>query len=242
MRIDIVTIFPGNFDGPFSEGTVRIAQEKGLLEIEVVDLRRFAVDRHKTVDDKPYGGGAGMVMKPGPIFQAVRELGREKTKTVLLSPQVRIFNQSIANRLAAEEHMVLICGKYKGVDERVTHIIDDEISIGDYVLSGGELGAMVIVDAVVRLIPGVIGDFESAISDSFYGQILDAPYYTRPSEFEGLKVPEALLSGNHQEIKKWRKREALRRTLLRRSDLLEKADLDEEAECVLKELKWKKKK
>lgn len=240
MRIDIVTIFPGIFDGPFSEGIARIAQEKGLLEIQVVDLRQFTTDKHKTVDDKPYGGGAGMVMKPEPVFRAVSELKGAKTRTLLLSPQGKLFSQPIANELAGEEHVILICGKYRGVDERTTHVIDDELSIGDYVLSGGEFAALVIVDAVTRIIPGVIGDFESAILDSFYSQILDAPYYTRPREFERLKVPQILLSGDHEEVRKWRKREALKRTLLRRPDLLEKANLDEEAERILKELKWKK--
>lgn len=242
MRIDIVTIFPGMFGGPFSEGMVRIAQAKGLLEIQVVDLREFAVDKYKTVDDKPFGGGSGMVMKPEPIFQAVRKLKKENTKTLLLSPQGELFDQSAAKKLAGEEHIILICGRYKGTDERITDLIDDEISIGDYVLSGGELAAMIIVEAITRLIPGVIGDFESAIYDSFYSQILDAPYYTRPREFEGMNVPTVLLSGDHEAIRKWRKKEALRRTLLRRPDLLEKANLDEEAKIILKELKWKKEK
>lgn len=242
MRIDIITIFPKIFDGPFSEGIIRIAQEKGLVKIQVVDLRDFAVDKYGTVDDKPYGGGAGMVMKPEPIFQAVESLKGKKTRTVLLTPQGELFDQSIANRLAGMEHLILICGRYKGVDERITHIVDDEVSIGDYVLSGGEFAALVIIDAVTRLIPGVIGDFESAVYDSFYSQILDAPYYTRPREFQGLKVPEILFSGDHESIRKWRKREALKRTLLRRPDLLEKASLDEEAEDILRELKWQKKK
>jgi tRNA (guanine37-N1)-methyltransferase len=240
MRIDIVTIFPEVFHGPFSEGVVRIAQEKGLLEIQVVDLRQFTTDKHKTVDDKPYGGGPGMVMKVEPIFRAVAELKNKRARAYLLSPQGRLFDQSAAKNLVEEEHVILICGKYKGVDERVTQLVDDEISIGDYVLSGGELGAMVVADAVARLIPGVIGDFESAIFDSFHGQILDAPYYTRPSDFEGWHVPETLLSGDHDEIRRWRKREALRRTLLRRPDLLEEADLDRESEEILRELKCKR--
>jgi len=240
MRIDIITIFPAIFDGFFSEGVVKIGKEKGLLELRAVDLREFTTDAHRTVDDKPYGGGAGMVMKPEPLFRAISELRTKKTRTLLLSPQGRLFSQSIAKQLADEEHIVLVCGKYKGVDERTAHVIDDEVSIGDYVLSGGEIAAMVIVDAVTRLIPGVISDFESAASDSFYNQVLDAPYYTRPREFEGLEVPQVLVSGDHEEIRKWRKKEALRRTFLRRPDLLEKANLDEEAKSILKELKWKK--
>ena len=240
MRIEIVTIFPEVFRSPFSEGVVKIAQEKGLLDVEVVDLREFATDKHRTVDDKPYGGGAGMVMKVEPIYRAVNELKNERARTYLLSPQGTLFNQSSAKSLVEEEHLILICGKYKGVDERVTRFIDDEISIGDYVLSGGELGAMVIVDALARLIPGVIGDFESALFDSFYGQLLAAPCYTRPSDFGGWEVPETLLSGDHDEIRKWRKKEALKRTLLRRPDLLEEADLDRESEDILRELKWER--
>ncbi|KPJ50136.1 tRNA (guanine-N1)-methyltransferase [candidate division TA06 bacterium DG_26] len=241
LEIDIVTIFPKIFDSPFSEGIIRIAQEKGLLKIRAVDLREFAKDSHGTVDDKPYGGGPGMVMKPKPLFDAIRELKNGAAKTFLLSPQGMPFDQSLANRLAHEQHLILICGRYKGVDERTSKVVDGEISIGDYILSGGEFAALVIIDAVTRLIPGVIGDFDSAAGDSFYNRILDAPYYTRPGDLEGLKVPEVLLSGDHEEIRKWRKKEALKRTLLRRPDLLEKADLDEEAMSILRELRWKKK-
>ncbi len=237
-----MTIFPDVFQEAFSEGTIRIAQEKGAAEIKIVDLRDFTTDRHRTVDDKPYGGFPGMVMKPEPVFEAVKQLRSSGTRVVLLTPQGRLFDQATANRLAGTEHVVLVCGRYKGVDERVSRVVDEELSIGDYVLSGGEFAAMVIVDAVTRLIPGVIGDFESARGDSFHSQILDAPYYTRPREYENLRVPDTLISGDHEEIRRWKKREALRRTLQRRPDLLEKADLDEEAEKILKELRCQKEK
>jgi tRNA (guanine37-N1)-methyltransferase len=242
MRIDIVTIFPDAFSEAFSQGTIRIARENGAVDIKMIDLRDFTTDRHRTVDDKPYGGFPGMVMKPEPVFEAVKQLRSSNTRVVLLTPQGHLFDQDTANRLAEYEHIVLVCGRYKGVDERVTQVVDEELSIGDYVLSGGEFAAMVVVDAVTRLIPGVIGDFESAKGDSFHSQILDAPYYTRPREYEELRVPDTLISGDHEEIRRWQKREALRRTLQRRPDLLDKAELDEEAESILKELRCQKEK
>ncbi len=235
MRIDIVSIFPEIFEPPFSRGVVRVAREKGVVEIVPCNLRDFA--KNSVVDDSPYGGGPGMILKSEPIFEAVEKLRRKESRLILLTPQGSLFNQNLAKELAAEKHLILICGRYKGVDERVSNIVTDEISIGDYILSGGEFVAMVIVDAVVRLLPGVLGDFSSATDDSFYGVILDAPYYTRPDTFKEHSVPGVLTSGNHRLIRKWRRKEALRRTFLRRPELLEKANLTEEDKKMLEEIK-----
>jgi len=229
MRVDILTIFPKMFRGPFEESLIKKAQEKGLVEIKIHDLRKWAKDRHKTVDDKPYGGGAGMVMMIEPIYKALQELKEKKGKSrvVLLTPQGQLFNQKAAERLAKLDQLILLCGHYEGVDERVReHLVEEEISIGDYVLTGGELAAMVVVDAVVRLVPGVVGKEESLKNESFSlttagGKLLlDYPQYTRPAEFKGWKVPEVLLSGDHQRIAEWRRRKALEKTKKRRPDLL----------------------
>ena len=242
MRFDIFTLFPEMFVGPFQESIIKRAQEAGLVEIVIHNIRDYATDKHRTTDDTPYGGGGGMIMKPEPIFRAVEtvlgdDLGR--TPIILLTPQGRRFTQEVARELAQHERIALICGHYEGVDERVAeHLATDELSIGDYVLTGGELPAMVIVDAVVRLLPGALGDPEAAQADSFAMGLLEHPHYTRPYDFRGWKVPEVLLSGHHGEIARWRRRESLRRTLERRPDLLEHAELTAEDVEFLRELGW----
>jgi tRNA (guanine37-N1)-methyltransferase len=213
MLIDVLTIFKEMFDGPLSCGNIRIAKEKGLVDIRTWDIRDFSNDKHRRVDDYPYGGGPGMVMKVEPIFRAVKACSDETAKVILLSPQGRLFTQALARELSEEKHLIFICGRYKGIDERVReHVVDEEISIGDYVLSGGELAAMVIIDSIVRLIPGVPRNRESVLTDSFEEDALDTPYYTRPPDFEGMKVPEVLLSGNHALIQEWRKKKQEERT------------------------------
>ncbi len=232
MRIDILTIFPGMFRGPFDESIVKRAVEKGLVEIHIHDIRGWATDRHHSVDDYPYGGGPGMVMTPEPLFAAVEAVlaqTPERGPVVLLTPQGRLFRQEVAVELAHEARLVLVCGHYEGVDARVhEHLATDEVSIGDYVLSGGELPAMVVADAVVRELPGALGSPDASVEESFAGGLLEYPQYTRPAEFRGRTVPEVLLSGNHREIARWRRRESLLRTARRRPDLLAQADLTEE--------------
>jgi tRNA (guanine37-N1)-methyltransferase len=241
MKFDIVTIFPRMVEAGLAEGIVSRGIERGLLDVRVHDLRAHTTDRHRTVDDVPYGGGPGMVMKPEPLFKAVRAVRQERGDpgaVVLLSPQGRLFTQAEAERLSGLTHLVLLCGRYEGMDERVRELVaTEELSIGDYVLSGGELPALVIVDAVSRLVPGVVGDSQSVEGDSFTRGLLDYPHYTRPAEFEGRPVPDVLLSGHHAEVRRWRKREALRRTLTRRPDLLADARLDEEEREMLKTLR-----
>jgi tRNA (guanine37-N1)-methyltransferase len=237
-RFDILTLFPEIVLPPLGESIVGRAQEKGLLQIRVVNFRNYAKDRHHIVDDFPFGGGPGMVLKPEPIFAAVRDCLEDPSggRVILMSPAGRRFDQEVAKALASEEHLVFICGRYKGVDERVREaLVSDEISIGDYVLSGGELPALVVIEAVARLIPGVLGDEDSARGDSFYEGILDHPHYTRPSVFEGREVPPVLISGHHEQIRRWRRKEALRRTRRRRPDLLCKG-LTEEDEALLWEV------
>ncbi len=238
MKIDILTLFPEMFKGPFDVSIIKRAREKGLLDISVTNIRDFAHDKHRIVDDYPFGGGAGMVMKPEPVFAAVEFVrsrsGQESAKVVLLCPQGRVFNQEMAKDLSKEPHLILICGHYEGIDERVREkLIDEEISIGDFVLTGGELPAMVIVDAVARLIPGVLGEEESYANDSFYEGLLEYPQYTRPREFAGMKVPDILLSGDHEKIRQWRRKMSLQRTLERRPDLLKIDDLSEEDRKLL---------
>src|SRR5499427_2846509 len=260
MKFEIVTIFPDFFRGPLDYGIVRRARESKLIEISVHDLRNFTTDKHRTVDDRPFGGGEGMVLKPEPLFKCVESLGvaprqQRLAKTtqesvILLSPQGEMFTQAVAQDLAMLKRIVLICGRYEGVDERVAEgLADREISIGDYVLSGGELGAAVIVDAVARLIPGALGNQASAQQESFTaarkaeyegpdstcasGGLLDYPHYTRPAEFRGMVAPEVLIGGNHEQIRKWRRRKALEKTLRNRPDLLEKQPLTEEDRQLL---------
>ncbi len=225
MRIDIITGLPKLLESPLQESILRRAQEKGKAEIVVHDLRQFAHDKHKTIDDTPYGGGAGMVLKPEPIFECVEGLTAQRAydEVILLSPAGERFTQRLSNELSLKENLMLICGHYKGVDERVRKaLITREISIGDYVLTGGELAAAVVVDAVVRLVPGVLNDSESALSDSFQDGLLGSPEYTRPAEYRGMKVPDVLLSGDHAEIDEWRERQRLTRTQERREDLMNK--------------------
>ena len=267
MKFEIVTIFPDFFRGPLDYGIVRRAREAKLIEIAIHDLRNFTHDRHRTVDDRPFGGGEGMVLKPEPIFQCLESLGvapraervREgaRESVVLLSPQGELFTQRLAQQLMRRERIVLICGRYEGVDERVSeHLADREISVGDFVLSGGELGAAIIVDTMTRLVPGALGNAASSQQESFTsstvvnaraageppsstcgsGGLLDYPHYTRPAEFRGMPVPEVLVNGNHEEIRKWRRRTALRKTLRNRPDLLEPAGLTPEDRKLLAEI------
>lgn len=241
MRFDILTLFPEMFSGPFSSSILKRAQERGLIEINLINIRDFSTNKHRTVDDTPYGGGAGMVMGPEALFGAVehvtRECGPAPCRVVLMCPQGRPFSQALAGDLAREKNLVLVCGHYEGVDERVREtLVTDEISIGDYVLTGGELPAMVVVDAVARLVPGVLGEAASAAEESFCGGLLEYPHYTRPREYRGLAVPEVLLSGHHEEIRKWRRRQSLLRTLERRPELLKKAELTREDKDILKKV------
>jgi tRNA (guanine37-N1)-methyltransferase len=274
MKFEILTIFPDFFRGPLDYGIVRKAREAGLIDISIHDLREFTHDRHRTVDDRPFGGGEGMVLKPEPIFECLetmaiaprserRETGAGET-VILLSPQGQMFTQGVAQELASRERIVLICGRYEGVDERVSeHLADREISVGDFVLSGGELGAAIIVDTVSRLVPGALGNAASAQQESFTtasphisqqmanvghsineppsstcgsGGLLDYPHYTRPAEFRGIAVPEVLMNGNHDEIRRWRRRKALEKTLANRPDLLRGAELSKEDRKVLEEI------
>ncbi len=233
MHFDIFTLFPDMFQGPFSESILKRAQERGLLSIALYNIRDATTDKHHIVDDYPYGGGAGMVMKPEPLFAAV-EAVYAGGPIILLTPQGRLFNQRIARALSQEPRVTLICGHYEGIDERVLqHLVTDEISIGDYVLTGGELAAMVVVDATSRLIPGVLNSEESTLEESHSGNLLEYPHYTRPPEFRGWKVPDVLLSGNHAEIAKWRRKESLRRTKQRRPDLFAKLDLSNKHDAKL---------
>ncbi len=221
MRIDVLTLFPAMFAGPLDESIIKRAREESLLDLRIHNLRDYAHDRHKTVDDRPFGGGPGMLLKPEPIYEAVESLAHETTRVILLSPAGRTFTQAIARELTHSEHLLLISGHYEGFDERVRQTLaDDELSIGDYVLTNGALPVMVIVDAVTRLLPGVLGDDESAVEESFSHGLLEYPQYTRPAEFRGMKVPDVLLSGNHAEIAKWRAEQARLRTQERRPDLL----------------------
>lgn len=263
LKFEIVTIFPDFFRGPLDYGIVRRACEARLIEISIHDLRAFTSDKHKTVDDRPFGGGEGMVLKPAPIFDCVESLNlgpreqrirhRTPESVVLLSPQGRMFTQELALEFAKLARIVLLCGRYEGVDERVAeHLADQEVSIGDYILSGGELGAAVIVDAVTRLLPGALGNEASAQQESFTaalkagvggpdstcssGGLLDYPHYTRPAEFRGLPVPEVLIGGNHEQIRKWRRQKALEKTLRNRPDLLEKQPLSKEDRELIKKL------
>ena len=269
MQFEIVTIFPDFFLGPLEHGIVRRAREAGLMEVRVVDLRVFTHDRHRTVDDRPFGGGEGMVLKPEPIFECLESLsvapretrlaGPFRESVVLLSAQGKRFDQGVAGQLAKRERVVLICGRYEGVDERVNDFLADcELSIGDYVLSGGELAAAVVVDAVTRLLPGALGNEASARQESFSaaaesvrvagsepsstcasGGLLDYPHYTRPAEFRGMAVPEVLVSGDHEQIRRWRRRVALEKTLRNRPDLLEQADLSPEDKRLVAQISGK---
>ncbi len=223
LRFDIVTVFPEMFEGSFKESILRIAQEKHLVDIHVVNLRDFTKDRHRSTDDKPFGGGPGMVMKPEPIFECVRSIRKKspKARVILFSPSGKLFNQKAAWELSKKKHLILICGHYEGVDERVQeHLADEEISLGDFVLTGGEIPAMAVVDAVTRLIPGVLGNKDSLAHESFQEGLLEYPHYTRPRDYLGYEVPDILVSGNHDKVERWRREQALKRTRERRPDLL----------------------
>jgi len=227
MRIDVVTAFPKIFLSPLSESMLMKAQERNVAEIVVHDLRQYAHDKHKTVDDAPYGGGAGMVLKPEPVFECVEKLFAERRydDVILLTADGETFEQSMANELSLNENLIFICGHYKGVDERIRErLVTREISIGDYVLTGGEIAALVVIDATVRLLPGALGDSESALNDSFQTGLLDSPQFTRPAEYRGMKVPDVLLSGDHEQVRKWREEMSLSRTSRRRPDLLTKIE------------------
>jgi tRNA (guanine37-N1)-methyltransferase len=221
MKIDVLTLFPAMFAGPLDESIIARARRAGLLDLGIHNLRHYAHDRHKSVDDRPFGGGPGMLLKPEPIFEAVEKLAGERTRVILLSPAGRVFNQAIARELAQFEELLIITGHYEGFDERIREqLADDELSIGDYVLTNGALPAMVIIDAVTRLLPGALGDDQSSQEESFSHGLLEYPQYTRPAEFGGMKVPEVLLSGNHAEIAKWRAEQSRQRTVERRPDLM----------------------
>src|SRR5881275_1611067 len=222
MRIDIITLFPEICRAPLNESMMKRAQESGALDLHIHNLRAWTTDKHRIVDDAPFGGGQGMVMKPEPIFAAVEQLKTQQSKIILMSPGGRRLDQKLATELSPESHLIVICGHYEGVDQRVIeHLVDLEISIGDYVLTNGAIAAVVLVDAVVRLLPGALGHEQSAIDDSFNHGLLEAPQYTRPAEFRDWKVPKVLLSGNHAEIAKWRKEQAIKRTRENRPDLLD---------------------
>ncbi|KAF0143803.1 MAG: tRNA (guanine37-N1)-methyltransferase [Nitrospirae bacterium] len=241
MKFDIITIFPEIFNAYLNESIIKRAINKKIIEAKVHNLRDFTADRHRTVDDYPYGGGPGMVMKPEPFFNAVETIKSDgiPRRTIMLSPQGKVFNQGMALSMSKEtQDMILICGRYEAVDERVReNLVDEEISIGDYILTGGELPALVIIDTVARLIPGVLGDERSNEEESFTWGILDYPQYTRPPEFRGLMVPEVLLSGNHKDISNWRRKEALRRTILKRPDLIGRALLTDKDHKLVSEIK-----
>lgn len=238
MHIDILTLFPEMFAQPFSASILGKAQERGLVSIKIWNIRDFAEDRHRIVDDTPYGGGAGMVLKPDVTVRCIEQVKQSNNAPVIfLTPQGQRLTQQKVAEFAGMSRMILLCGHYEGIDERVrTGWVDEEISIGDYVLTGGELPAMVLTDAVVRLIPGVLGDYQSAVDDSFASGLLEHPHYTRPFEFRGLKVPKLLISGHHDNIRRWRLKESLRRTMLRRPDILEIYELTTEEQKLLEEI------
>ncbi|MDA1273708.1 MAG: tRNA (guanosine(37)-N1)-methyltransferase TrmD [Verrucomicrobia bacterium] len=226
MKIDVLTLFPGMFFGPLDESIIKRARERKLLELSIHNLRDYTHDRHRTVDDKPFGGGPGMLLKPEPIFEAIEDLASDDTHVILLTPAGRKLNQELVRELSALSHILLVCGSYEGFDERIREsLADDEISVGDYVLTNGALPAMITIDAVTRLLPGALGDQESASDESFSFGVLEYPQYTRPAEFRGMKVPDVLLSGHHAEITKWRREQAQLRTAERRPDLLSRRNM-----------------
>ncbi|PRO65250.1 tRNA (guanosine(37)-N1)-methyltransferase TrmD [Alkalicoccus urumqiensis] len=237
MKMTVLTLFPEMFEGLFSHSILHQAVEKGIVEYNVVNFRSYSTDRHQRVDDYPYGGGGGMVLTPQPLFDAVddlRQKSEKKPKVILLCPQGETYSQKKAEELAEEEELILLCGHYEGYDERIReHLADEEISIGDYVLTGGEIGAMVVADSVTRLLSGALGNDQSAVTDSFSTGLLEYPHYTRPSDFRGMKVPDVLLSGHHANIESWRRRESLRRTWERRPDLLQNISLTEKEKDLL---------
>lgn len=243
MKIDILSLFPDMFQATLGESIIGKAQESGFLDIKVTDFRDYTTDKHNHVDDAPFGGGAGMLLQPQPIFDAMAAIDKEnagkypKGRVILMDPAGRRFDQEYAQELSQEEHLTFICGHYEGYDERIRQLVTDEASLGDYVLTGGELAAMVMIDATVRFVPGVLGNMSSPMGDSFSNGLLEYPQYTRPADFRGMKVPEVLTSGNHQKIKEWRMKESLRRTLHRRPDLLKSAKLSRKQQLMLQNIK-----
>ncbi|MSS43894.1 tRNA (guanosine(37)-N1)-methyltransferase TrmD [Anaerosalibacter bizertensis] len=237
MKIDILTLFPEIFHTIFNWSIIGRAVEKELVRLNCINIRDFSEDKHKRVDDYPFGGGPGMVMKPEPIAKAIESVKESESKVIYLSPKGKVYNQKMANKLAREKHLILLSGHYEGIDNRIVeHYIDEEISIGDYVLTGGEIPSLVLLDSIIRLIPGVLGSEDSFIEDSHYNGLLEHPQYTRPRDFNGYMVPSVLLSGNHKEIEKWRLYESLKITYLNRRDLLKKKDLTDEEKDMLKEV------
>lgn len=240
MKIDVLTLFPEMIKGPMSHSIMKRAQERDLIDINIINFRDYGQGKHKLVDDIPYGGGAGMLLKPEPLFEAMDDIQANTTtkpRVILMDPAGRPFTQSVAEELAEEEHLVFICGHYEGYDERIRTLVTDEISLGDYVLTGGELASLVMIDATVRLLPEVLGNNESALLDSHSSGLLEHPHYTRPAEYRGMVVPEVLRNGNHKLIDEWRRKESLKRTFLRRPDMLKNSELSKEDLAYLEELK-----
>jgi len=236
MRIDILTLFPEMFFSPFDASIIKRAQEKGLVELNTINIRHFALDKNLQADDYPYGGGAGMVLKPDVLGAAIKNTRTEGSWLIYMSPQGRLLDQAKVEEIAKKKHLIILCGHYEGIDERVMDMVDEEISIGDYILTGGEIPAMVLIDATVRLIPGVLGDKLSAREESFSDKLLEYPHYTRPADYRGKKVPEVLLSGHHENIRLWRKKQSLLRTFLKRPELLLNREYDEEEKKLLEEI------
>jgi tRNA (guanine37-N1)-methyltransferase len=238
MIFTILTLFPGIFDSPLNESLIKKARDKDLLKFNIVNIRDFATDIHRTCDDAPFGGGAGMVMKVEPVNAAMEYVDKTwgRPKYIMLTPHGRTFDQSMAIRLSSISHLALLCGRYEGVDERILSLVDDELSIGDFVLSGGETAALVVIEAVSRLIPQVLGNDTSTEDESFQDGLLEYPQFTRPREFNGMEVPEVLLSGNHEEIRKWRRKESIKRTILRRPDLMEKYQPNKEDTVLIRQI------
>ena len=240
MKIDILTLFPEMLEGPLNQSMMKRAQDKGLVDIQVTNFRQYGQGKHQQVDDTPYGGGAGMLLKPEPLFEAIDEIkkeGGDTPRVILMDPAGQPFDQKMAENFAASSHLVFICGHYEGYDERIRTLVTDEVSLGDYVLTGGELAALVMIDASVRLLPGVLGNQASAQADSHSSGLLEHPHYTRPIEYRGMTVPEVLRNGNHKLIDQWRHQESLKRTALRRPDMLAKLDLSEEDQDYLDQLR-----
>lgn len=239
IRFDVLTLFPDMFQSPLGSSVFKKAIDRGIIRVTIHNIRDFTTDKHRVVDDSPYGGGSGMVMKAGPVVEGIEQLKSTdgSPRVILMTPQGVPFDHNEARRLSTYDHLLFVCGRYEGIDERVRDYVDEELSIGDYILMGGELAVMVVIDAVSRFVPGVLGSEESVLEESFADALLEYPQYTRPRVFRGKKVPEVLISGNHRQITHWRRKEALRRTLLRRPDLLEKANLPEDDLALLGEVK-----
>lgn len=239
MIFTVLTLFPSLFESPLNESLIKKARDKGILDFNIINIRDFALDQHKTCDDYPFGGGAGMVMKVEPILAAIEHVEQKiggRPRFTLLTPHGRLFSQDMALGMARRNHVALICGRYEGVDERISSYIDDEVSIGDYILSGGETAALVVIDAVARLVPGVMGNEQSSVDESFGESLLEYPQYTRPQRFNDLEVPSVLLSGNHEEIRRWRRKESIRRTILRRPDLMDRLNANQEDRRFIREI------